>query len=328
VRHDRIVVAIRRRLVMLTLACSAAVGAPCADAADSLCSDGGGGSAGTSLPVASGPWIGAMTIGIGDWARSPMPDNGNGAVVVRPPIAGSIAASSSPVVVSALGRANEADALPQPAIIYAPGAQPRAAARHIPTNVALAAPSPPPASVLVEPGISSGLSTLPVAGARVTSGFGWRIHPILGVRRFHYGVDLGAPRGTPVRAPTGGTVAACGREGAAGLFVRLRHDDHIVTLYAHLDRFAELLHQGQAVQAGDVIAYIGSTGLSTGPHLYYEIRIDGRAVDPMEQRIDAEEPAPYLVNGQIATYPRPKSWRRASRRRARASRPRCNPSSC
>jgi murein DD-endopeptidase MepM/ murein hydrolase activator NlpD len=328
VRHERILLAVRRRLVMLTLACAAAVAAPCADAADSLCSDGGGGSAGTSLPVASGPWIGAMTVGIGEWARSPMPDNGNGVVVVRPPTAGSIAASTGPLVVSALGQANADDALPQPAIIYAPGAQPRGAAPRIPTNIALAAPSPPPASALVDPGISSGLSTLPVAGARVTSGFGWRIHPILGVRRFHYGVDLGAPRGTPVRAPAGGTVAACGREGAAGLFVRLRHDDHIVTLYAHLDRFAELLHQGQAVPAGDVIAYVGSTGLSTGPHLYYEIRIDGRAIDPMKQEIEAEEPAPYLVNGQIASGPRPRSRRGAARRRARTSRPRRNPSSC
>jgi murein DD-endopeptidase MepM/ murein hydrolase activator NlpD len=308
---------------MLSLACAAAVAAPCADAADSLCSDGGGGSPGTSLPVVSGPWIGAMTVGIGEWARSPMPDDGNGAVVVRPPIARSVAASTSPVVVSALGRASGDDALAQPAIIYAPGAQP-----HVSTNIALAAPPAPPTAGLDDPGISSGLSTLPVAGARVTSGFGWRIHPVLGVRRFHYGVDLGAPRGTPVRAPAGGTVAACGREGAAGRFVRLRHDDHVVTLYAHLDRFAELLHQGQVVQAGDVIAYVGSTGLSTGPHLYYEIRIDGRAVDPMEQRIAAEEPAPYLVNGQVATGPRPRSRRSVTRRHARASRPRCNPGSC
>ena len=89
--------------------------------------------------------------------------------------------------------------------------------------------------------------------------------------------------------------------------MRLRHDDHVVTLYAHLDRFAALLHLGQVVQAGDIIAYVGSTGLSTGPHLYYETRIDGRAVNPIEQWIGgpAEEPPAHLATGQIAIDSRP-----------------------
>jgi murein DD-endopeptidase MepM/ murein hydrolase activator NlpD len=283
-------------LAMLALACLLATAVSRTAGAESLCSDGGGGGgAGTSLPLVSGPWIGAMTVGIGEWARSPLPDDSTAAVVIRPPATGNGAATAAfPSVVYAPSRGSGDDALVQPAIIYAPGAQPRTAPPRIPVSVALAAPPPAPAPPSVESGAPAGLSALPVAGARVTSGFGWRIHPILGVRRFHYGVDLGAPRGTPVRAPAGGTVAGCGREGAAGLFVRLRHDDHVVTLYAHLDRFAALLHLGQAVQTGDVIAYVGSTGLSTGPHLYYEIRIDGRAIDPMGQRTDgppAEESA-------------------------------------
>ena len=288
--------------VGLALACLVLATAVSRTAAgENLCSDGGGGGAGSSAPVVSGPWIGAMTIGIGEWARSPQPEDGTGAVVIRPPASRNGKGVIPPHVVYAPSQGNADDALVQPAIIYAPGAQPRSAPPRIPVSVALAAPPAalPPASV--EPSTFSGPTALPVAGARVTSGFGWRIHPILQVRRFHYGVDLGAPRGTPVRAPSGGTVAGCGREGAAGLFVRLRHDDHVVTLYAHLDRFAELLHLGQAVQAGDVIAYVGSTGLSTGPHLYYEIRIDGRAVDPMNQRKDGSPGAePAQATTQVA----------------------------
>ena len=263
--------------------------------AEGLCSDGGGGGPGSSVPVVSGPWIGAMTVGIGEWARSPLPEDDSGAAVIRPPATGNAtAAVTLPRVVYAPGQGNGDAALVQPAIIYPPGAAPRTTPPRIPVSVTLAEPPPSPPPAPVESGALPGPSALPVAGARVTSGFGWRIHPILGIRRFHYGVDLGAPRGTPVRAPAGGTVAGCGREGAAGLFVRLRHDDHVVTLYAHLDRFGELLRLGQVIHAGDVIAYVGSTGLSTGPHLYYEIRIDGRAIDPMGRRIDlspAEEPA-------------------------------------
>ena len=138
----------------------------------------------------------------------------------------------------------------------------------------------------------SGALTLPIPGAPVTSSFGWRIHPILGYRKFHYGVDFGAPRGTPVRAAATGTVEACGREAAEGTFVRLRHAGRTVTLYAHLDSFAAMLRQGQAVRAGEVIAYVGSTGLSTGPHLYYEVRVDGRAIDPIGSplRAPADDP--------------------------------------
>ncbi|MFO1060005.1 MAG: M23 family metallopeptidase [Dongiaceae bacterium] len=78
-----------------------------------------------------------------------------------------------------------------------------------------------------------------------------------------------------------GVVESCGRQATPGIFVRLRHGDRVETLYAHLDRFADRLRIGQAVAAGTVVAYLGSTGMSTGPHLYYELRIDGQAVDPL-----------------------------------------------
>ncbi len=117
----------------------------------------------------------------------------------------------------------------------------------------------------------------PVAG-RTTSRFGMRRHPILGYRRMHSGLDFKAGYGTPIVAVTDGRVTGAGRMGGCGNAVRLRHDGGIDTRYCHMSRIA--VNRGQSVRRGQVIGYVGSTGLSTGAHLHYEMYRNGRAIDP------------------------------------------------
>jgi len=118
--------------------------------------------------------------------------------------------------------------------------------------------------------------------ARITSPFGWRIHPVFGDRRFHEGVDFGAPTGTPVVAASDGVVEDIGWRGNYGKYIRLRRDGHLATAYAHLSGFARGLQRGSAVKRGDIIAYVGRSGVATGPHLYYEVLVDGKRIDPMK----------------------------------------------
>jgi|GEM_PF-1615150 len=118
--------------------------------------------------------------------------------------------------------------------------------------------------------------------ARITSPYGWRIHPVFGDRRFHEGVDFGAPTGTPVVATSDGVVEDIGWRGNYGKYVRLRHDGHLATAYAHLSGFARGLQRGSTVKRGDIIAYVGRSGVATGPHLYYEVLVDGKQIDPMK----------------------------------------------
>jgi murein DD-endopeptidase MepM/ murein hydrolase activator NlpD len=118
--------------------------------------------------------------------------------------------------------------------------------------------------------------------ARITSPFGWRIHPVFGDRRFHEGVDFGAPTGTPVVAACDGVIEDIGWRGNYGDYIRLRHDGHVATAYAHLSSFARGLRRGSPVKRGDVIAYVGRSGVATGPHLYYEVLVDGKQIDPMK----------------------------------------------
>ena len=118
------------------------------------------------------------------------------------------------------------------------------------------------------------LMKTPVDGARITSGFGMRFHPILGYTRMHKGVDFGVPIGTPVMAAGAGTVAFMGWENGYGNFVVINHGNGYATAYGHLSRFAPGLHNGSHVRQGQVIAYSGMTGMATGPHLHYEIRIN------------------------------------------------------
>jgi len=121
----------------------------------------------------------------------------------------------------------------------------------------------------------------PVAGG-VSSGFGMRFHPILGHARFHKGVDLRAAMGTPIHAAADGRVSFAGWAGGYGRQVRISHSDGLATAYGHMSRIAAA--PGELVHQGDVIGYVGSTGLSTGPHLHYEVFKNGRPVDPMTVR--------------------------------------------
>ena len=126
------------------------------------------------------------------------------------------------------------------------------------------------------------LMKTPIEGARVTSRFGPRRHPTLGYTKAHKGVDFGARAGTPIMAAGDGTVMRAGPLGSYGNFLLIRHANGYETAYAHLKGFAEGVSKGARVRQGDVVAYVGSTGRSTGPHLHYEVRAEGRHVNPMK----------------------------------------------
>ena len=128
--------------------------------------------------------------------------------------------------------------------------------------------------------VRKALILTPIDGARISSGFGRRRHPILGYNKMHRGIDFAAPRGTPVYAAGHGTIEAAGRNGGYGKYIRIRHNGRYKTAYAHLNGFARGVSRGRRVKQGQVIGYVGSTGRSTGPHLHYEIHRNGRQVNP------------------------------------------------
>ncbi len=121
----------------------------------------------------------------------------------------------------------------------------------------------------------------PVKGARFTSGFGVRPHPILKRRKMHLGSDWAAPRGTPILAAGSGIVELAGRKGGYGNYVLIRHANGFKTAYGHMTRFAKGMRPGIKVTQGQVIGYVGSTGLSSGPHLHFEVLVNNRHVNPM-----------------------------------------------
>ncbi len=123
---------------------------------------------------------------------------------------------------------------------------------------------------------------VPVNSTRVTSNFGMRKHPLLGYTRMHKGIDLGAPYGAPIMAATDGVVAFAGWHGGHGRYVMVKHSGDLTTAYAHMSRM--LVRVGAHVSAGQVIGYVGSTGLSTGPHLHYEVYRNGVAINPNSLR--------------------------------------------
>jgi murein DD-endopeptidase MepM/ murein hydrolase activator NlpD len=125
------------------------------------------------------------------------------------------------------------------------------------------------------------LMKTPVEGARISSRFGNRFHPVLGYTRMHPGVDFAVPSGTPVMAAGAGTIQFMGRAGGLGNNVQIVHGNGYATSYSHLSRFAPGMRRGARVRQGQVFAYSGNTGLSTGPHLHYEIRVNGGRVNPL-----------------------------------------------
>lgn len=129
--------------------------------------------------------------------------------------------------------------------------------------------------------VRKALLRTPIDGARLSSGFGERRHPILGYTRMHKGVDFAAPTGTPIFAAGDGTIDEAGTHRGYGYYVRVRHNSKYSTAYAHLSRFAQGIHAGTPIRQGQIIGYVGSTGASTGPHLHYEILVDGSQVNPL-----------------------------------------------
>ncbi len=133
------------------------------------------------------------------------------------------------------------------------------------------------------------LTRKPVRGdARFTSGFGMRLHPLLKQRRMHTGVDWSAPIGTAILAAGSGTIEEVGRKGGNGNFIRIRHANGYQTTYSHLSRFAPGLAPGLKVAQGQTIGHVGSTGLSSGPHLHFEVLINNSYVDPMTIHVPRE----------------------------------------
>ena len=132
--------------------------------------------------------------------------------------------------------------------------------------------------------IRKALLRTPINGARITSGYGMREHPLSGYTKMHKGVDFGASTGTPVYAAGDGVVAVSGWENGYGNLLKIKHTDKYATAYAHLSRFAGGISPGKKVKQGQIVAYVGSTGDSTGPHLHYEILVNNTQVNPANVR--------------------------------------------
>ena len=129
------------------------------------------------------------------------------------------------------------------------------------------------------------LMKTPIDGARLSSRYGRRRHPILRYNAMHRGIDFSAPRHTPIYAAGNGIIVQRGRKGAYGRYIRIRHNSRYSTAYAHMHRYAKGLRRGSRVRQGQVIGYVGSSGRSTGPHLHYEILVNGRQVNPLKVRL-------------------------------------------
>jgi murein DD-endopeptidase MepM/ murein hydrolase activator NlpD len=148
--------------------------------------------------------------------------------------------------------------------------------------------------------LRNGFSKYPVDYARVTSAYNpRRYHPVLGVYRAHQGTDFGGGTGTPVKVTANGTVTFAGTNGGYGRMIEVRHINGYTTRYAHLSRFASGIRVGARVTQKDVIGYIGATGLATAPHLHYELRKNGRAVNAMKEKLPEAPRLPGRLREQF-----------------------------
>jgi murein DD-endopeptidase MepM/ murein hydrolase activator NlpD len=134
-------------------------------------------------------------------------------------------------------------------------------------------------------GMTKSLMKTPINGARLSSSYGMRKHPISGYNKMHKGVDFAAPTGTPIFSAGNGIVEYAGRNGGYGKYVRIRHDSTYKTAYAHLNAYKKGINNGARVKQGDIIGYVGSTGKSTGPHLHYEIIVNGKQINPANLKL-------------------------------------------
>ena len=133
--------------------------------------------------------------------------------------------------------------------------------------------------------IEKALMKTPINGARLSSGYGIRKHPILGYNKLHQGTDFAARRGTPVMASGSGTVERASWFGAYGKYVRIRHNSTYKTAYAHLSKFGRNIKAGRKVRQGQIIGYVGSTGRSTGPHLHYEVLVNNKRTNSQRLKL-------------------------------------------
>ncbi len=129
------------------------------------------------------------------------------------------------------------------------------------------------------------LMKTPINGARLSSGFGMRKHPILGYNKKHQGVDFAAPTGTPIMAAGTGHIEFVGNNEGAGKYIRIKHLNGYKTSYSHLSKYASGIQKNIKVRQGQVIGYVGNTGLSTGPHLHYEVIFNGKRINPMKMKL-------------------------------------------
>jgi murein DD-endopeptidase MepM/ murein hydrolase activator NlpD len=137
--------------------------------------------------------------------------------------------------------------------------------------------------------VRKALLRTPVDGAKITSGFGMRMHPILGYSLMHKGVDFGAPTGTPIYAAGDGVIQMIGPASGYGNYIRIKHTATYSTAYGHMSRFAAGLRIGSRVHQGQVIAYVGMTGRATGPHLHYEVLVNGKQINPQSVKLPTGE---------------------------------------
>lgn len=147
--------------------------------------------------------------------------------------------------------------------------------------------------------IRRGLLRTPIEGARLTSGYGMRMHPVLGYSRMHRGVDFGAATGTPIKAAGDGVVEIASWRSGYGNFIRIRHNNEYSTAYGHMSRYAKGIKPGTRVRQGQVIAYVGSTGVSTGPHLHYEVIRNGAQINPSKAKFIAGD---NLTGRELANF--------------------------
>ncbi|MBD1138259.1 peptidoglycan DD-metalloendopeptidase family protein [Pelagibacterales bacterium SAG-MED41] len=133
--------------------------------------------------------------------------------------------------------------------------------------------------------ITKSLMKTPINGARLSSSFGMRKHPILGYNKMHRGTDFAAPMGTPIMASGSGTVTRARWCGGGGNCVKIKHNSTYETIYAHMKTFAKGIKEGRKVKQGQIIGYVGSTGLSTGPHLHYEVLVNGKKVNSQRLKL-------------------------------------------
>lgn len=147
--------------------------------------------------------------------------------------------------------------------------------------------------------VRKALLQTPVDGARISSGYGMRRHPVLGYSKMHKGVDFAARRGTPIMAAGDGVVERANRFGSYGNYIRIRHNSTYKTAYAHLKGFAKGIHKGARVRQGQIIGYVGTTGRSTGPHLHYEVLAHNKQVNPKSVKLPAGR---NLAGNELKTF--------------------------